>query len=80
MFRPVLTFAAVISAVGAILFPCLASTNDLVAAPAAIAPDTQNSKIRKNAPVAQGVPLFPAASDPAREGFVRVNGRPQSTY
>jgi len=75
MFRQVLAIATVVSAVGAALFPRLASTNDLSVRPSATVHGVEVWNIGDITTGSQGVPLFPAAADRMREGFVRVINR-----
>ena len=76
MFRQALTFAAVVSTTVAVLSTGLASTIDVTVRPSAVALGVNASDSRTNAPTARSVPLFPAASDLLRQGFVRAINHP----
>ena len=75
MLKQVLTIAAVISAAGAALYPGLPSANDAAPRPSGVTSNARHSFSAGSAPGAYSVPLFPSASDPLRQGFVRVINR-----
>ena len=75
MFKQVLACGTLISALGAGLLPGLPSAQDATARSSASALGSRITVDSNGAQRAHGVPLFPAASDPMREGFVRVINR-----
>ena len=75
MFKQVLACGTLISALGAVLFPGLPSAHDATARSSASAVGSRIAFDSDAAQTAHGVPLFPAASDTMREGFVRVVNR-----
>ena len=75
MFKQVLACGTLISALGAVLFPGLPSAHDATARSSASALGSRLAFDSDAAQIAHGVPLFPAASHPMREGFVRVINR-----
>ena len=75
MFNQVLACGTLISALGAVLFPGLPSAHDATARSSASAVGSRIAFDSDAAQTAHGVPLFPAASHPMREGFVRVINR-----
>ena len=70
-----LAFIAMIAAVAGMSYPDLSGANNATSKPPATVPIDRGSPNSNPAQTVHGVPLFPAASDPMREGFVRVINR-----
>ena len=75
MYRRALKSAVVISAACTLLFSDPASTTDVAVRSSATGPGVKTSNLGNATPATRTVPLFPAARDPLREGFVRVINR-----